>query len=53
LVNNKPKSFEEGKRAAWVSIWTLLGIGAAEIVTSTSMGSLTFLSNFVASHYYH
>jgi len=39
LVNDKSKSFEEGKCAAWVSAWTLLGIGVAEIVTSTSMAA--------------
>lgn len=36
-----PKAFEEGKRAAWLSIWTLLGIGIAEVVISTTTGSLT------------
>jgi cation diffusion facilitator family transporter len=35
------KAFEEGKRAAWASIWTLLAIGIAEIVISTATGSLT------------
>jgi len=36
-----PKAFEEGKRAAWISIWTLLGIGIAEVVVSTTTSSLT------------
>ena len=35
------KAFEEGKRAAWISIWTLLGIGIAEVTISTTTGSLT------------
>ncbi|MFL6525958.1 MAG: cation diffusion facilitator family transporter [Nitrososphaera sp.] len=38
---NKAKAFEEGKRAAWVSVWTLLGIGIAEVTISTITGSLT------------
>lgn len=37
----RPKAFEEGKHAAWISIWTLLGIGIAEVVISTTTGSLT------------
>jgi len=46
LVNkNKSKAFEEGKRAAWVSIWTLLGIGIAEVVISTITGSLTLFAD--------
>jgi len=45
LVNNKSKAFEEGKRAAWVSVWTLLGIGIAEVVISTSTGSLTLFAD--------
>ena len=35
------RPFEEGKRAAWISIWTLLGIGIAEVVISTTTSSLT------------
>ena len=45
MVNNKSKAFEEGKRAAWVSVWTLLGIGIAEVVISTSTGSLTLFAD--------
>jgi cation diffusion facilitator family transporter len=46
LVNkNKSKAFEEGKRAAWVSIWTLLGIGIAEVVISTTTDSLTLFAD--------
>jgi ferrous-iron efflux pump FieF len=45
LVNNKSKAFEEGKRAAWVSVWTLLGIGIAEVVISTTTASLTLLAD--------
>jgi cation diffusion facilitator family transporter len=43
--NNKSKAFEEGKRAAWVSVWTLLAIGVAEVVISTTTGSLTLLAD--------
>jgi cation diffusion facilitator family transporter len=43
--NNKSKAFEEGKRAAWVSVWTLIGIGVAEIVISTTTGSLTLFAD--------
>jgi len=42
---NKSKAFEEGKRAAWVSIWTLIGIGIAEVVISTTTGSLTLFAD--------
>lgn len=42
---NKSKAFEEGKRAAWVSIWTLLAIGVVEIVISTTTGSLTLFAD--------
>ena len=41
----KPKAFEEGKRAAWVSVWTLLAIGVAEVTISTSTGSLTLFAD--------
>jgi cation diffusion facilitator family transporter len=44
-LTNKSKAFEEGKRAAWFSVWTLLGIGIAEIVISTITGSLTLLAD--------
>jgi cation diffusion facilitator family transporter len=43
--NNKSKAFEEGKRAAWVSVWTLLGIGIAEVFISTTTGSLTLFAD--------
>ena len=43
--NNKSRAFEEGKRAAWVSVWTLLAIGVAEVVISTTTGSLTLLAD--------
>lgn len=42
---NKQRGFEEGKRAAWISIWTLLGIGIAEVVISTTTGSLTLFAD--------
>jgi cation diffusion facilitator family transporter len=42
---DKSKVFEEGRRAAWVSVWTLLGIGVAEILISTTTGSLTLLAD--------
>jgi len=45
LVRDKSKAFEEGKRAAWVSVWTLLGIGIAEVVISTTTGSLTLFAD--------
>jgi cation diffusion facilitator family transporter len=41
----KSKAFEEGKRAAWVSIWTLLAIGVAEVTISTTTGSLTLFAD--------
>jgi cation diffusion facilitator family transporter len=41
----KSKAFEEGKRAAWASIWTLLAIGVAEVVVSTTTGSLTLFAD--------
>lgn len=42
---NKYLAFEEGKKAAWISVWTLLGIGVAEVVISTTTGSLTLLAD--------
>ncbi|MDR4489482.1 MAG: cation diffusion facilitator family transporter [Candidatus Nitrosocosmicus sp.] len=42
---SKYLAFEEGKKAAWLSIWTLLGIGVAEVVTSTTTGSLTLVAD--------
>jgi cation diffusion facilitator family transporter len=44
-LNKKSKAFEEGKRAAWASIWTLIAIGIAEVVVSTTTGSLTLLAD--------
>ena len=41
----KQRGFEEGKRTAWISIWTLLGIGVAEVVISTTTGSLTLFAD--------
>jgi cation diffusion facilitator family transporter len=41
----KTKAFEEGRRAAWLSIWTLLGIGLAEVVVSTATGSLRLFAD--------
>jgi cation diffusion facilitator family transporter len=38
---NKSAAFEEARKAAWVSIWTLVGIGAGEILVSIYTGSLT------------
>jgi cation diffusion facilitator family transporter len=48
LINNnknKSKAFEEGKRAALISVWTLLGIGIAEVVISSTTGSLTLFAD--------
>lgn len=42
---SKYLAFEEGKKAAWISVWTLLGIGVAEVVISTTTGSLTLLTD--------
>jgi cation diffusion facilitator family transporter len=42
---SKYLAFEEGKKAAWLSVWTLLGIGVAEVIISTSTGSLTLLAD--------
>jgi cation diffusion facilitator family transporter len=42
---DKAKVFEEGRRAAWVSVWTLLGIGVAEVLVSTTTGSLTLFAD--------
>ncbi len=38
-------AFEEGKKAAWISVWTLLGIGIAEVAISTTTGSLTLYAD--------
>lgn len=42
---DKSRVFEEGRRAAWVSVWTLLGIGIAEIAVSVITGSLTLAAD--------
>lgn len=42
---SKYLAFEEGKKAAWLSVWTLLGIGVAEVIISTTTGSLTLLAD--------
>jgi cation diffusion facilitator family transporter len=42
---SKYLAFEEGQKAAWLSVWTLLGIGVAEVIISTSTGSLTLLAD--------
>src|SRR5574342_362480 len=45
LLLDKSKLFEEGRRAAWVSVWTLVGIGVGELVVSTLTGSLTLVAD--------
>lgn len=42
---DKSKVFEEGRRAAWISVWILLGIGIAEVAVSTATGSLTLFAD--------
>ena len=37
--------YRDARRAAWVSIWTLVGIGIAEIAVSTYSGSLTLFAD--------
>jgi cation diffusion facilitator family transporter len=37
--------FAEARRAAWLSVWTLFGIGIAEVAISTYTGSLTLLAD--------
>jgi len=37
--------FAEARRAAWISVWTLFGIGIAEVAISTYTGSLTLLAD--------
>lgn len=41
----KSRAFEDGRHAAWLSVWTLLGIGAAEIIVSTTTGSLILFAD--------
>jgi cation diffusion facilitator family transporter len=42
---DKSLVFREARRAAWVSIWTLVGIGIAEIAVSSFSGSLTLFAD--------
>ncbi len=42
---DKSQVFKDAKRAAWVSIWTLIGIGIGEIAVSTFTGSLTLFAD--------
>lgn len=42
---DKSRVFEEARRAAWVSIWTLVGIGIAEVLVSAFTGSLTLVAD--------
>lgn len=42
---DKSTVFQEARRAAWVSIWTLVGIGAAEVLVSYFTGSLTLYAD--------
>jgi len=41
----KSEVFKEARKAAWVSIWTLVGIGVGEILVSTFTGSLTLFAD--------
>jgi len=42
---DKSKVFEEARRAAWISIWTLVGIGVGEALVSAYTGSLTLFAD--------
>jgi cation diffusion facilitator family transporter len=42
---DKSKVFEEARRAAWISIWTLVGIGVGEVLVSAFTGSLTLFAD--------
>jgi cation diffusion facilitator family transporter len=42
---DKLKIFADARRAAWISVWTLLGIGIAEVLISLYTGSLTLLAD--------
>jgi cation diffusion facilitator family transporter len=43
---NKSEVFEEARKAAWVSIWTLVAIGATEMtISATFSGSLTLFAD--------
>lgn len=42
---DKSKVFEEARRAAWISIWTLVGIGVGEVLVSYFTDSLTLFAD--------
>lgn len=42
---DKSKVFAEARRAAWLSVWTLFGIGIAEVTISIYTGSLTLFAD--------
>lgn len=42
---DKSLVYQEARRASWISIWTLVGIGIAEIAVSTFSGSLTLFAD--------
>ena len=42
---DKSKVFGEARRAAWVSIWTLVGIGIGEVLVYMFTGSLTLFAD--------
>ncbi len=42
---DKSSVFKDAQRAAWISIWTLVGIGVAEISVSAFSGSLTLFAD--------
>jgi cation diffusion facilitator family transporter len=42
---DKSVVFKEARRAAWISIWTLVGIGVGEVMVSTFTGSLTLFAD--------
>ncbi|MGI0037865.1 MAG: cation diffusion facilitator family transporter [Nitrososphaera sp.] len=42
---DKSLVYRDARRAAWISIWTLVGIGIAEITVSTFSGSLTLFAD--------
>lgn len=41
----KSLAFRDARRAAWISVWTLVGIGIGEILVSTFTGSLTLFAD--------
>jgi cation diffusion facilitator family transporter len=42
---DKSSVYQEARRAAWISVWTLVGIGIAEISVSAFSGSLTLFAD--------